>query len=84
MPTKYSVHTWADGFGLWHARVTGPVPASDGFRRAASRAIRSELEARGDITTGAVIRLTEVYRTVFAEGTVSAEFRESYTDSEDN
>lgn len=77
MPTKYAVHTWADGFGLWHCRVTGPFPKSAGFRRAAGRAIRSELSERGAIGAGYRIRLSEVYVSLSADSRViTAEFKE--------
>lgn len=41
------VHTWADGFGNWHARVveTGVGDAAEAERRA-REAIAAELEAR--------------------------------------
>lgn len=46
--TKTKVHTWADGFGRWHARVTvGPTAA-----RRAREAIRKEIVARGECGPG--------------------------------
>lgn len=45
--------TWADGFGLWHA----VVPAGPSAAHMARRVIRTELEARGEIRAGYVIRL---------------------------
>lgn len=46
--------TWADGFGIWHAIV----PAGPSAAHVARRLIRSELEERGEIGAGYVIRLT--------------------------
>jgi hypothetical protein len=49
---RNTITTYADGFGVWHARVTlgypAPCDALDGnsLRGAARRAIRRELEAR--------------------------------------
>lgn len=49
------VHTWANGFGTWHARVTFPIPGygpqflameTDRIRNKARRAIRREIVAR--------------------------------------
>lgn len=51
------VTTWADGFGRWHARVRLPGTGlesltldgqMDGLRRKARRAMRRELEERGN------------------------------------
>lgn len=41
--TNSDPHTWADGYGRWHAAVT---PGNDASRRARA-AIRAELIARG-------------------------------------
>lgn len=53
------VHTWADGFGIWHARVTTPVETADAatMRAAACAAILTELHARGD-AAGYMVRVT--------------------------
>lgn len=41
------VHTWADGFGVWHARVRQYGAGSlDGAQSVARRAIRDELTER--------------------------------------
>ena len=47
MPKRVEVTTWADGFELWHARVTGAKDAANA-KLHASRAIRSEIELRGN------------------------------------
>ena len=53
----YTVTTWADGYGLWHARVsctglgwgnTSEAPHHSVHRERARRAIKRELEARGE------------------------------------
>lgn len=47
MPKRVDTHIWADGYGDWHARVAGAsTPANAKLH--ASRAIRSELELRGN------------------------------------
>lgn len=52
---RETVHTWADGFGVWHARVSFPSPGYGpsylaermaGIRARARRAIRAEILAR--------------------------------------
>lgn len=57
-PTRRSVATWADGFGVWHARVIFPQHGYgntgehdldrhwDSIRQLARRAIRREIVAR--------------------------------------
>lgn len=45
--TRPKVTTWADGFGIWHARVIGsPKLSTCVARRLARRAISEELTAR--------------------------------------
>jgi hypothetical protein len=54
--TGYSLKTWANGFGVWHCKITfdgagaGNAPAgqrlTDNGRRAAQRAIRREILLR--------------------------------------
>lgn len=49
---KNKVETWADGFGVWHAKVTLAIATPsdtlpiDSVRGVARRAIRREIEAR--------------------------------------
>lgn len=43
-----AVTVWANGFGVWHARV----PVTSDSRRVAQRAIRRELELRGAVGKG--------------------------------
>jgi hypothetical protein len=43
--TTSSVQTWANGFGIWHARV----PVTSDSREVAHRAIHRELVARDEI-----------------------------------
>lgn len=55
--SRPQVRTWADGFGLWHARVQVPEGSSvsgdyDKLRRAALRAIRRELTDRDECGPG--------------------------------
>ena len=61
-----TVTTWADGFGIWHARVAFPAPGygpahldkrRDAIRRKARRAIRAELTARGECSPSYRLRL---------------------------
>lgn len=58
-----AVRTWADSFGVWHARVTfGELRAynealSANVRRQARRAIRRELSARAPAGTSIVTRI---------------------------
>jgi hypothetical protein len=56
-----TVTTWANGYGIWHARVNFPANgytdeylANHGrrIRAKARRAIRREIEARGDVGPG--------------------------------
>lgn len=42
------ITTWADSFGVWHARVGGKMLGFAEARREAYWAIGSELEQRGD------------------------------------
>lgn len=42
MPKRVYTHVWADGYGLWHARVTGAKDAANA-KLHASRAIRQAL-----------------------------------------
>lgn len=54
-----NVRAWADGFGVWHASV--PVVGTVGEQeQAARKAIRSEMEARGEVGKGHRIRLHRV------------------------
>lgn len=52
MMKRNRVETWADGFGVWHAKVTLAVATPsdtlpiDNVRRVARRAIKRELMAR--------------------------------------
>lgn len=64
--TGETIHTWADGFGNWHAKVTFPAPGYDGAqmkehgpeaRRKAQRAIRRGLEIRHQPGTLAPVRI---------------------------
>jgi hypothetical protein len=49
---RNKVTTWADGFGVWHAKVTLAIATPsdtlpiDSVRRVARRAIRREIELR--------------------------------------
>jgi hypothetical protein len=52
--TRTRVRTWADGFGRWYAAAPGDLADP---RRAAHRAIRAELEARGELSPGGRLRL---------------------------
>lgn len=53
---KNRIETWADGFGVWHAKVHLAIATPsdtlniDSVRRVARRAIRSEIEARAPRT----------------------------------
>ena len=42
MPKRVDTHIWADGYGLWHARVSGASTPSNA-KLHASRAIREVL-----------------------------------------
>ena len=66
METKYVtpyplvVNTWTNGYGLWHASVTldkFTVEEKVRARRRCQRAIRRELEERGEIGTGYRLRV---------------------------
>lgn len=50
MSTAPHTRTWADGYGLWHATVSGRTGTDtlDDLERVARAAIRAELDARGD------------------------------------
>lgn len=50
------VTTWANGFGIWHARV----PYTDDAEKAARAAIRTELAARGAVGKGYRVRVRYV------------------------
>lgn len=62
----YKVSTWANGFGIWSARVVLTVPVTDtpqnlaGARAAARRAITRELSQRGAIGEGFRIHVARV------------------------
>lgn len=66
METKYVtpyplvVNTWTNGFGIWHASVALDKTTDeekDRARRHCQRAIRRELEERGEIGTGYRLRV---------------------------
>lgn len=59
--------TWADGFGIWHARV----PLTPDSRNVAQRAIRRELEARGALGEGYRVRVRQVADAARVRGTVT-------------
>ena len=69
--TSETVTTWADSRGRWHARVDFPYPGYgdalagewDRIRAKARRAIRRELEARGEIGAGYAVRVELVRST---------------------
>lgn len=52
MSRNYTIQTWADGFGRWHARITFTGGAATYSKRidkgiaAGKRAIRTEINAR--------------------------------------
>ena len=54
MRKRNKVTTWADGYGVWHAKVTLAIATPsdtlkiDNVRRVARRAIKRELEARAN------------------------------------
>ena len=54
---KNKIETWADGFGVWHAKVTLAIvtPSDtlpiDNVRRVARRAIKRELVPRGECSS---------------------------------
>ena len=48
--------TWVDGYGLWHASV--PITTPGRQAAAARRAIRAELDARGDRHPDYPLRVT--------------------------
>lgn len=60
---KNKVETWADGFGIWHAKVTLAVATPsdtlpiDNIRRVARRAIRREVELRQKVGHGYRFRI---------------------------
>ncbi len=64
--------TWADGFGVWHARVPRTTDGVGDFL-AAREAIRTELQERAPrgvhVETGAVLRadLSDAATLVYAE-----------------
>lgn len=82
------VTTWADGYGLWHARVefpdtgygnTGELSLEanwDSIRAAARRAIRDEIESRGGLSTGLRTEVRNVYQAPSTMVHYSAEFAE--------
>lgn len=54
------VDTWANGFGIWHASVALDKTTDeekDRARQRCQRAIRRELEERGEIGTGYRLRV---------------------------
>lgn len=60
------VTTWADGFGIWHAKITFGHPGRETtsltahaqrLRRKAQRAIRNEVTSRGENGPGWVCRI---------------------------
>jgi hypothetical protein len=54
-----TVHTWADAFGMWHARVPD-IGTVSGQRERARRVIAREVILRESRTTAPVIRLGAV------------------------
>lgn len=55
MSTTTNVHTWADGFGLWYARVPVDFSDQESVKSAparARRAIRRELSDRDALGPG--------------------------------
>ena len=63
-----TVHTWADGFGRWHARVTFATPIAaesidwSNVRRRARRAMRTEIIERqgvGEIVLRSMLESTD-------------------------
>jgi hypothetical protein len=79
LPEYTQAEVWADGFGVWHARVPR---TDDKPRYAAFQSIRAELVARGDIgpmltdTHGmSIMRVKELDR-----GTDSLVFAEYWKD----
>lgn len=58
MLKRNKVTTWADGYGVWHAKVTLAIATPsdtlkiDNVRRVARRAIKRELEARQIVGEG--------------------------------
>ena len=61
--TKNKIETWADGYGVWHAKVTLAIATPsdtlpiDNVRRVARRAIRREVEARQMVGDGYRFRI---------------------------
>lgn len=53
--------TWADGFGRWHASVPITTPTQQAL--AARRAIKAELDARGDRHPDFPLRVTREHVT---------------------
>jgi hypothetical protein len=51
-----SVTTWANGYGVWHARV----PHTDDAEKSARAAIRTEIVARDSVRKGYRVRLQYV------------------------
>lgn len=84
------VATWANGFGVWHARITFPAPGYDAtemtehagrVRGKARRAIREEITSRGETGPGWVCRIEEAETEVGADGvTKSITYRETVRD----
>lgn len=60
---RNEITTYADGYGIWHAKVSLGIKApsdmlnSDNLRRVARRAIRREVEARSKVGKGYEFRL---------------------------
>lgn len=81
MDTGYSIHTYANGYGVWCARITFPNGAGNtgaGERlianalAAARRAIRRELIARGNGSTLPALRYELIANSSYGSGALSS------------
>ncbi|WP_329405434.1 hypothetical protein OG563_26600 [Nocardia vinacea] len=84
MSDTWSVATWADGFGFWHAKVSVPYNAElpdAAVHNVARDAILAELEVRvTNLDHGRMLAvLAELHHDAEA-GTLVAEYREEWPD----
>lgn len=83
------VTTWADGFGIWHAKITFPQPGHETtsltphaqrLRHKARRAIRNEITSRGENGPGWICRIEIADIEAANQVTTSITYREVVRD----
>lgn len=72
------VATWADAWGIWHARVTAHAESADAgaMAAAAAAAITAEIHQRSNGSPGWRARVQAATLPSFWDGHVSVEYRE--------